>query len=274
MAGRRRCAPGMIPREFAHGPARRALISLPPSQSGNEAEASESRPEPSSASTKSRPLQPAQKFSTWPLCDWRPIFSATAFVAKPIPKSLWMRETEMAQRLLDTIAQTSASPFARLLAESLATEVRKAVESFPEYLRTAFISEYQDVAHAEDCFVLKCSFSRGDPPLSGWAHLRSRCWENSFDFLRYALPLFPCEGFSSARVITFPPASMSPAQSARAGPFPIRPGFPRKHFIFCVRPVFDVPQVSVPDRTIVRVCGIPTSARPTAKRIGENCRHS
>jgi len=147
-------------------------------QLSNEAEASDLAQETFVRVYQNRArFNPAQKFSTWlyaiatnPLRDrfrWH----------KRHPQVSLDAENENGGAILDTIAEDeAASPGERIVAEERAIEVRRAVESLPEELRTALIlSEYQDLSHAEIGAVLKCSAKAVETRLyRARAHLRKR----------------------------------------------------------------------------------------------------
>jgi RNA polymerase sigma-70 factor (ECF subfamily) len=147
-------------------------------QSGNEAEASDLAQETFVRVYQNRArFNPAQKFSTWLFVIATNLLRDRFRWHKRHPQVSLDAETENGAAMLDTIAQDeAASPGERILAEERATEVRKAVESLPEDLRTALIlSEYQDLSHAEIGVVLKCSAKAVETRLyRARAHLRKR----------------------------------------------------------------------------------------------------
>jgi len=103
-------------------------------------------------------FNPAQKFSTWLYAIATNLLRDRFRWRGRHPEVSLDAESEQGGTLLDTFAQDAASPGEQLAAEERAAEVRKAVESLPEELRTPLIlSQYEDLSHAEIGAILKCS---------------------------------------------------------------------------------------------------------------------
>ncbi len=78
--------------------------------------------------------------------------------------------------MLDTLPDTAASPAEQMATEERAVEVRKAIESLPDDLRTPMIlSEYEGLSHAEIAAVLNSSAKAVETRLyRARNHLRQR----------------------------------------------------------------------------------------------------
>jgi RNA polymerase sigma-70 factor (ECF subfamily) len=103
-------------------------------------------------------FNPAQKFSTWLYAIATNLLRDRFRWRRRHPEASLDAESEQGSSLLDRVAQQETSPLEHLAAEERAAEVRKAVESLPEELRTPLIlSQYEDLPHAEIGSILKCS---------------------------------------------------------------------------------------------------------------------
>jgi RNA polymerase sigma-70 factor, ECF subfamily len=119
---------------------------------------------------------PSQKFSTWLYAIATNLVRDRFRWRGRHPEVSLDAESEQGGSLLDTFAQDEASPGERLAAEERAAEVRKAVESLPEELRTALILfQYEELSQAEIGAILKCSAKAVETRLyRARAHLRKR----------------------------------------------------------------------------------------------------
>jgi RNA polymerase sigma-70 factor (ECF subfamily) len=128
-------------------------------QLNNESEASDVAQEAFVRVYQSRDrFNSAQKFSTWLYAIATNLLRDRFRWHKRHPQVSLDAETETGGLLLDTLAEDAALPSERLAAEERATEVKKAVESLPEEIRTPLIlSEYQDLSHAEIGAIMKCT---------------------------------------------------------------------------------------------------------------------
>jgi RNA polymerase sigma-70 factor (ECF subfamily) len=117
-----------------------------------------------------------QKFSTWLYAIATNLIRDRFRWHKRHPQVSLDAESEEGGAMLDTVADGTAAPGERIITEERAAEVRKAVESLPEELRTALVLfEYEDLSHAEIGHVLKCSPKAVETRLyRARAHLRKR----------------------------------------------------------------------------------------------------
>jgi RNA polymerase sigma-70 factor (ECF subfamily) len=103
-------------------------------------------------------FNPAHKFSTWLYTIATNLLRDRFRWHKRHPQVSLDAEREETGALRDTLPDTAASPAEQMASAERAAEVRKAIESLPEDLRTALIlSEYEGLAHAEIGAVLNCT---------------------------------------------------------------------------------------------------------------------
>jgi RNA polymerase sigma-70 factor, ECF subfamily len=103
-------------------------------------------------------FDPAQRFSTWLYTIATNLVRDRFRWHKRHPQVSLDAERQEAGAMLDTLPDTTASPAEQMATEERAVEVRKAIESLPDDLRTPLIlSEYEGLSHAEIGAVLNCS---------------------------------------------------------------------------------------------------------------------
>lgn len=103
-------------------------------------------------------FDPAQKFSTWLYAIATNLVRDRFRWHQRHPQVSLDADREEAGSILDTLPDAAASASEQMAAEERASEVRTAVESLPEELRTPLIlSEYEDLSHAEIGAVLSCT---------------------------------------------------------------------------------------------------------------------
>src|SRR5258708_38602126 len=94
-------------------------------------------------------FDPSQKFSTWLYAIATNLLRDRFRWRSRHPEVSLDVESEQGGALLDTFTLDAPSPGERLVAQERAAEVRKAVESLPEELRTPLIlSQYDELSHA------------------------------------------------------------------------------------------------------------------------------
>jgi RNA polymerase sigma-70 factor (ECF subfamily) len=116
------------------------------------------------------------KFSTWLYAIATNLLRDRFRWHKRHPQVSLDAEREEAGAILDTLSDTAASPAEQMATEERAVEVRKAIESLPDDLRTPLIlSEYEGLSHAEIGAVLSCSAKAVETRLyRARNHLRKR----------------------------------------------------------------------------------------------------
>jgi len=103
-------------------------------------------------------FDPAQKFSTWLYAIATNLVRDRFRWHQRHPQVSLDAEREDAGSILDTLPDAAASVSEQMAAEERAGEVRAAVESLPDELRTPLIlSEYEGLSHAEIGAVLSCT---------------------------------------------------------------------------------------------------------------------
>jgi RNA polymerase sigma-70 factor, ECF subfamily len=103
-------------------------------------------------------FDPGQKFSTWLYAIATNLLRDRFRWHKRHPQVSLDAEREETSAILDALPDGAASPSEQISAEERAAEVRAAVESLPEELRTSLIlSEYEGLSHAEIGATLNCS---------------------------------------------------------------------------------------------------------------------
>jgi RNA polymerase sigma-70 factor, ECF subfamily len=103
-------------------------------------------------------FNPAHKFSTWLYAIATNLLRDRFRWHKRHPQVSLDAEREGTGALRDTLPDNAASPAEQMATKERAAEVRKAIASLPEDLRTALIlSEYEGLAHAEIGAVLNCT---------------------------------------------------------------------------------------------------------------------
>ena len=121
-------------------------------------------------------FDPGQRFATWLYAIATNLLRDRFRWHKRHPQVSLDAEPDGAGAIVDTLPDGSASASDRLVAEERAAEVRAAIESLPEELRTPLIlSEYEDLPHAEIGAVLNCSAKAVETRLyRARNHLRKR----------------------------------------------------------------------------------------------------
>lgn len=121
-------------------------------------------------------FDPAQRFSTWLYTIATNLIRDRFRWDQRHPQVSLDAEREGAGAMLDALPDPAASPSDQMAAEERAVEVRKAVESLPDDLRTPLIlSEYEELSHAEIGAVLNCSAKAVETRLyRARNHLRKR----------------------------------------------------------------------------------------------------
>jgi RNA polymerase sigma-70 factor (ECF subfamily) len=103
-------------------------------------------------------FRPEQRFSTWLYAIATNLLRDRFRWRKRHPQVSLDAENEAGTAIQDALPDPAASPGEQAEANELAQEVRKAVHSLPEDLRTPLIlSEYESLSHAEIGAVLNCS---------------------------------------------------------------------------------------------------------------------
>ncbi|MEI8041646.1 MAG: sigma-70 family RNA polymerase sigma factor [Verrucomicrobiota bacterium] len=121
-------------------------------------------------------FDPGQRFATWLYAIATNLLRDRFRWHKRHPQVSLDAEPDGAGASVDTLPDGSASASERLVAEERAVEVRAAIESLPEELRTPLIlSEYEGLSHAEIGAVLACSAKAVETRLyRARNHLRKR----------------------------------------------------------------------------------------------------
>ena len=121
-------------------------------------------------------FDPGQRFATWLYAIATNLLRDRFRWHKRHPQVSLDAESDGAGPIVDTLPDGSASASERLVAEERAVEVRAAIESLPEELRTPLIlSEYEGLSHAEIGAVLACSAKAVETRLyRARNHLRKR----------------------------------------------------------------------------------------------------
>ena len=103
-------------------------------------------------------FDPGQKFSTWLYAIATNLLRDRFRWQKRHPQVSLNAEREEGSAILDTLPDAAASASEQMAAEESAVEVRAAIKSLPEDLRTPLIlSEYDGLSHAEIGAVLNCT---------------------------------------------------------------------------------------------------------------------
>jgi RNA polymerase sigma-70 factor (ECF subfamily) len=121
-------------------------------------------------------FDPAQRFSTWLYAIATNLLRDRFRWHKRHPQVSLDAEREEAGSMLDTLPDAAASASEQMEADERANEVRAAVQSLPEELRTPLIlSEYEELSHAEIGAVLSCTAKASETRLyRARNHLRKR----------------------------------------------------------------------------------------------------
>ena len=121
-------------------------------------------------------FDPAQKFSTWLYTIATNLLRDRFRWRQRHPQVSLDAEREEAGAILDTLPDTAATPAEQIVTEERAVEVRKAIESLPDDLRSPLLlSEYEGLSHAEIGAVLSCSTKAVETRLyRARNHLRKR----------------------------------------------------------------------------------------------------
>lgn len=121
-------------------------------------------------------FDPAHRFSTWLYTIATNLLRDRFRWHKRHPQVSLDAERAEAGAILDTLPDTAASPAEQMVTEERAVEVRKAIVSLPDDLRTPLIlSEYEGLSHAEIGAVLSCSAKAVETRLyRARNHLRKR----------------------------------------------------------------------------------------------------
>jgi RNA polymerase sigma-70 factor, ECF subfamily len=121
-------------------------------------------------------FDPAQKFSTWLYTIATNLLRDHFRWRKRHPQVSLDAESEETDALLHTLPDPTASAGDQLAAAERAAEVRQAVASLPDDLRTPLIlSEYEDLSHADIGAILGCSAKAVETRLyRARNHLRKR----------------------------------------------------------------------------------------------------
>jgi RNA polymerase sigma-70 factor (ECF subfamily) len=121
-------------------------------------------------------FDPAQRFSTWLYAIATNLVRDRFRWHSRHPQVSLDAERDEAGSILDTLPDAAASASDQMAAEERAGEVRAAVESLPDELRTPLIlSEYEGLSHAEIGAVLSCTAKAVETRLyRARNHLRKR----------------------------------------------------------------------------------------------------
>ena len=121
-------------------------------------------------------FDPAHKFSTWLYTIATNLLRDRFRWRQRHPQVSLDAEREEAGAILDTLPDTAATPAEQIVTEERAVEVRKAIESLPDDLRSPLLlSEYEGLSHAEIGAVLSCSTKAVETRLyRARNHLRKR----------------------------------------------------------------------------------------------------
>ena len=121
-------------------------------------------------------FDPAHKFSTWLYTIATNLLRDRFRWRQRHPQVSLDAEREEAGAILDTLPDTAATPAEQIVTEERAVEVRKAIESLPDDLRSPLLlSEYECLSHAEIGAVLSCSTKAVETRLyRARNHLRKR----------------------------------------------------------------------------------------------------
>ena len=121
-------------------------------------------------------FQPGQNFSTWLYTIATNLLRDRFRWRARHPQVSLDAEDEETAALKDALPDSAPSPSDQTAAHERAAEVRRAIASLPEDLRTAVIlSEYDGLSHAQIAAILKCSAKAVESRLyRARAHLRQR----------------------------------------------------------------------------------------------------
>jgi len=121
-------------------------------------------------------FQPDQNFSTWLYTIATNLLRDRFRWRRRHPQVSLDAEDEDSAALKDTLPDSAPSPSDQTDANERAVEVRKAIASLPDDLRTVVIlSEYDGLPHAQIASILKCSSKAVESRLyRARAHLRQR----------------------------------------------------------------------------------------------------
>jgi RNA polymerase sigma-70 factor, ECF subfamily len=121
-------------------------------------------------------FNPAQKFSTWLYAIATNLVRDRFRWHQRHPQVSLDAERDQAGSMLETLPDAAASASEQMAAEERAGEVRAAVESLPEELRTPLILfEYENLSHAEIGAVMSCTAKAVETRLyRARNHLRKR----------------------------------------------------------------------------------------------------
>jgi RNA polymerase sigma-70 factor (ECF subfamily) len=121
-------------------------------------------------------FDPAQRFATWLYAIATNLVRDRFRWHSRHPQVSLDAERDEAGSMLDTLPDAAASASDQMAAEERAGEVRAAVESLPDELRTPLIlSEYEGLSHAEIGAVLSCTAKAVETRLyRARNHLRKR----------------------------------------------------------------------------------------------------
>jgi RNA polymerase sigma-70 factor, ECF subfamily len=121
-------------------------------------------------------FDPGQRFSTWLYSIATNLLRDRFRWHKRHPQVSLDAEPDEGRSLADTLVESAAGPDERLAASERADQVRQAIASLPEELRTPLIlSEYEQRSHAEIGTILNCTPKAVETRLyRARAHLRKR----------------------------------------------------------------------------------------------------
>ncbi len=121
-------------------------------------------------------FDPAQKFSTWLYTIATNLLRDRFRWHQRHPQVSLNAERGEAGAIVDSLPDSAPSPSVQAAAQERALQVRAAVESLPDELRTPLIlSEYEGLSHAEIGAILRCSAKAVESRLyRARAHLRKR----------------------------------------------------------------------------------------------------
>lgn len=121
-------------------------------------------------------FDPRQRFSTWLYTIATNLLRDRFRWHARHPQVSLNTEPEEGRPLSDTLAEQAAGPDEHLAASERADQVRQAIASLPEELRTPLIlSEYEEHSHAEIGAILNCTAKAVETRLyRARAHLRKR----------------------------------------------------------------------------------------------------